>query len=182
MLSCIYSGWELIDSSLPAGSSLRHWPPGTNSFTVRAAFFLCSCISHSHPPPSCSLAPSFPWSLPLSSPRDRRFTGKPLNKGRKNRRPSLPMNRRNSLTLSQDHRKKLGVAASANLILLSDLEHWPLFFGSRRLVSYLLSSMDICEGIYRGLDGLISHLLSNTEVGHTGRGGSGFLKGKHHFL
>src|ERR1700690_467591 len=27
----------------PAGSSLRHWPPGTNSLTVRAVFF-CSGV------------------------------------------------------------------------------------------------------------------------------------------
>jgi hypothetical protein len=60
MLSCIYSGWEVFDSSLQTGSSLRHWPPGTNSLTVRAAFF---CAHMSRPLTPFSSPPAAPYSL-----------------------------------------------------------------------------------------------------------------------
>jgi hypothetical protein len=40
MLSCIYSACGEAPNDLSKiGSSLRHWPPGTNSKTVRAVFF-----------------------------------------------------------------------------------------------------------------------------------------------
>jgi hypothetical protein len=40
MLRCIYSSEGAVElTASPAGSSLRHWPPGTNSSTVRAVFF-----------------------------------------------------------------------------------------------------------------------------------------------
>ncbi len=57
MLSYIYSSLKAALEPLLTGSKLRHWPPGTNSSTVRAVFF---CADEIDPPapiphgsPSC---------------------------------------------------------------------------------------------------------------------------------
>jgi hypothetical protein len=47
MLWCIYSsdgGGRCCRTG--AGSKLRHWPPGTNSKTVRAVFFCLGGLAH----------------------------------------------------------------------------------------------------------------------------------------
>jgi hypothetical protein len=78
-----------VEKVLQAGSSLRHWPPGTNSLTVRAVFFSrrlqlltqapgprfllpvpYSLLSRSLAPLlPCSLAPLLPRSLAPLLPR-----------------------------------------------------------------------------------------------------------------
>ena len=80
-----------------------------------------------------------------SSPGHRRFTCKPLKKRRKNCAPSLQINSRKSLTSSQDHQKRFGAAAGANLISgLRSLTtgHWPL-------TTVFLLATSLLPGIYK---------------------------------
>jgi hypothetical protein len=51
----------------PAGISLRHWPPGTNSLTVRAAFFLPSGVLRAGS--RTLLADYFPFFITLGTIR-----------------------------------------------------------------------------------------------------------------
>ena len=58
IVRCRYSGKEWTSFLSNPGSSLRHWPPGTNSTNVRAVFF-CSPSAYSQagaivPPHNCS--------------------------------------------------------------------------------------------------------------------------------
>jgi hypothetical protein len=60
MLTYIYSSLKGGLRPLSSGSKLRHWPPGTNSSTVRAAFFCADEIDGQALNPTPGLHPIRP--------------------------------------------------------------------------------------------------------------------------